>query len=506
MYGSVYVNQKATLGQQQALQDKTRYGDILQGYKVDQNLWASNTTVEDFERIMVFKNRDLNGRFFMQDFLTMFGSVRRQATFGSTYGWSEKDIDKFGVNVTGVADVGTATVTITSDSTTIKKQQYDILNCPSGNNLEVVSVSLVGGFETIVATKVGGGNVDASDLAVGHTLGDGGNAWPEKTGQPNGFISYGSPYYNQCQILKASASWSGSAITNMKGLSTITVNGKEKFLPTVHYETITNFQKMRESALMFSNEEGAGNSNFTAITQGLKTRGFVRDVEQNAGAQQNYATALDEADIQAFFGQMDDLNDNEEFLGMAGGNIFRQFHAALADYHDQGALDYGQFNPEQFKAVGIKINKYSYADKSLLVKRYRQFDDADVTGRAASVSATLTDYRDFMLVLNLGANAGTNVQGNGTGQLPYLSMKYKALDEVNRSLVIGFRSGMTGFNGHGVVPDSNLESGNSQQIVQRLAASHVASPIDGDEMYMLSEVGACLVAVDKAHGFIRRTS
>ncbi|WP_298504992.1 hypothetical protein [uncultured Sphaerochaeta sp.] len=488
------------------MQNTAHTGTLLESYgaSLGDYLWSTNLTSQQFEKLLVYKNRNMSGRFFMQDFLAVLGDKRRVPTDSTTYGWAEMPKQKYGATIdTVVGAFGSATITVDTTNTEIRLQQYDRLNLSSGKQAWVTATpTVVGGKERLVLSKVDGTNWASGELAAGQILGDAGNAWPENSAQPDGEQQYPTPYFNRTTIIKETNKYSGTVLAAATGIVTIdSGDGTGPWVPVEEYEALNRFQKAREDNYMWS-EESIPASGGSTISS---TRGIVPDVLANASASVNYAGPVDELDLRGLMTQFDDLTDEEEFAALCGGTYWKEINAGLAQYLVQGNYSYGVFNPAQFAHVGIKLNAYSFADKTLMFKRYRGFDDAYTTGTPASGGPTATqiDFKQFALFLNLGENAGTDQTGKA-GQLPYLSYRYRALGDTNRSVVVGFLKGMTGR--WNALSDQMIQGSSDIQALLDFERSHVASPIDADQMFLLSEVGAQLLCVDTAHGFMKATS
>lgn len=475
----------------QAQYNRTQVGDERDAYGQAGYLWGSGMNQADLERTLFYQFRGRDGHYFLHDFMKYFGN-RSYPGFTQDFEWREMGKTREGTTVTTVSATGSATITAKTGRTYVYHQPNEILNMTNGIQARVTAAVLDAGEEMLTLVKKDGTNWAAGQMVTGRVLGNSHNSWGEGTDQPLSRTWRPAPKANKYTIVKATSKFTGDALTTRMEFE---AEGGTVWVYENQKNTVYEFFRDRENALMWSEESIAG----AAVNE---TRGFVRDIEANASAVTTYTGAADEADIQAELLLFDVLADSDEHLLLAGRDLFFDAQRALKDYFLDGAVYYGEFNGRKNLAVGFGVKQYSFGNKILDLVQYRGFSDQDVTGAPpAGATATETNYRQFGLFLNLGRD-GMASDMEGGGSVPFLSYKYKMEGGVDRSLVCGHLHGMTGmahlYKAGGI--SSEADYAISQAMMMQ---NQVATPNDSEQFFMLSQIGARLVNVENAHGYMR---
>ena len=484
------ITQNPTNAQVLAQQGTIRVGAELDAFQNDDYLWSSGLNERDFEALVLYKFKGKDGHYFLHTFMRWFGA-RSFAGYQQDHEWFEQGKTRNGTTaVTIVSGVGTDTLVFESDRTEAYHQVNEVLNTTNGVQVYITLVDDTSGTEQISVKKVDATVFAAGDIQAGQFLGHSHNNWGEKTGQPNGKRWRPTRYQNKYGIVKATAENSGDARTTKTELDL--PGGAMTYVTENEYNTMLEFLVDRENMLAWSQESPVGD----AIT---RPRGIFRDIEVNSTVNTTYVGNVTEADYQAQIIQFDSTVDHKEFTAFAGQTFWFDTQNALKDYFLDGGVQYGQFATNRSLAVGIGVNQYKFGNHIINFVPYRGLDNTDVTGiPIAGATATDTDYKNLAFFINMGDDAGFDREGRS--RIPYLSYKYKALGNVNRSLVVGFEKGMTGLG-------SSIRNAGIEIPQKELAAlglgNQVSNDLDCDRFYLLSQISPRLACVDTAHGFMR---
>lgn len=457
------------------------------------NLWGSGVSARDFEKVMFWKYRTKLGRYFMSVFMLYF-AARAYPGHQVDYEWREMGKTRQDSLVTALGATGSATITFN----TTRTEQYvlvgDVLRSSTGMTFQVTNVDVSGGTEVVTVVKTVGGNFAVGNLTNNQRLGYSHNIFGEGTGQPGGRKWRPVIKSNKMGILKSTSENTGDARTTRAEID-LGGGGDPVWISVDEQITVDEHFISRENMVMFAEESVTGASP-------ISPRGIERDILANATASTTYAGAVDEADLQAQLLLFNVINDNDEFTILAGQKFIYDTVLALADYYNDGAVNYGSFSANKEMAVGMGISQYRFGSKTMNFVEYKGFNDRDVTGTPlAGPTVTDIDYRNFGLILNMGESGG---DGEGL-TIPYLSYKYKVLNGVDRRLVAGFYSGMTGLENS--LKDAGLTGASLNTTMSEIAMAHkVSHDGDSEKFFLLSQIGPRLVGVDTAHGWMRATS
>lgn len=484
--------------QQQAQYNRVVVGAELDANQQDGSLWASGLTAQELAYTIARKWQDRD-KWFMAGFLENMPG-RSFSVASQEHGWYEMGNTRRGVALqepTGGFVLNAANLVAETANASQYYQVNDVLNFPKKGAFQakVVAVDMTGpgATEKLTLAKIDGTNWIAGDVADNDFVGYAFNAYPEKSGQPNGRTYRPEYYSNKLTITKATTEYSGDALTQRIQIF------PESYVKFNEHETVKEFCINKENVLMWSQESPAG-------ANSLQSRGMVHDILDNSQVETQYTGAAVEADLQTTIRNLSSLNPSYEYMLLAGSELYYDTTAALKEYVVDGGVLYGSVGDiQQELAVGYKIGQYQFGTHTISLKHYRGFDDTNVTGTTAA-SATDIDFKSFGLFLNMMMQGGVTDGGNGPGSgnsIPYVSYAYKSMGGVDRSMVVGFLQGMTGLN-------NNAGFGSALTDIQQMAnmdqsvAQMVSSDLDCDRMFMLGQVGSRLVAVDTGHASIRK--
>jgi hypothetical protein len=138
---------------------------------------------------------------------------------------------------------------------------------------------------------------------------------------------------------------------------------------------LTKHQRDVEFQNMFSRQTSY-TKNLTGQNDPQTTAGVFTNTRAN-GIYGEYTTAVDEDQLRDWIKHMCIHGELKKCLVLAGLNFFDNLQRNLKDYVIQGAMNFGNYNAEQMKTVGIPINGYSFLDTVCHVVRYRPFNDPE---------------------------------------------------------------------------------------------------------------------------------
>lgn len=479
----------AQYNQNRVAQEQDSHGQA--GY-----LWSSGLSQEDQLKMIFFRYqaKGMGVHFFMQVFLQFFGN-RFKPVAQQDYSWFEMDKLRVGTTVDAI-DTGLPANPIIID--TARTFEYhvvgEVLQATNGWSARITNVDASGGTEKITLQKLDGTNFTATDIVAGQELGLSTTLFGEGSSAPKGKTWRPEERWNNLQTSRRTSENTGDARTTesrvslSQGANPLWVEANEDITLGEHLRDI-------ENGLMFG--RGGTGTNADTIKE---TLGILRDIEANSDTVQNYAGSLDEADIQAWFRAQNLVDNNDEFLSLAGSDAYFDFQDALRDFFLDGGVRYGDFGSKEGLSVGLNVQQYQYGSKVMNLKQYKGFNDSDVTGvPPAGPTATHTDYKKFVLMLNMGTPDFYKGQDASHELMCY---RYKSYKGVNRLLVANHLPGMTGMDSYIKANGLNDISGD----LKTLAKGMVATGDDKDQFFVLSQYGAQLVNTKTKHGYMRATS
>lgn len=515
-----YVDEQALLAIQQGMYIPGQKDILLNGYKLTDSIWASNTSTQDFEWGLSYLDQDFEDRSrrFFQDFWRIyyaFGetgeSIGYQPGFGPVFGWVEGDMAMKQAQIRNIITTAFPATTVILELQNTKQlfEAKDLLNVPRGGTYQVrvQSSALVGGYEQITVTRVSGTAMAAADFVIGDKLGWNGNSWEENSfGPTHTFETYPTPKYGRYSTIRGVSGLTGDAMTTGSNLvykSLGLPSGDGIVMTKAEFDMFRLFRDNREMTIMMSESSDAA-----AYTQ---TGGLLRTIQNHPGNVVGYATSIDDADFRAFFDAKDIVTQSDKFLFLMGGKAWNASQSIFQGLLDNGAQTFQPFDPKSYTDVGISVRSYTFGNKMSLFTHYRLFDDANFMGSATTdPTITTVDYKDYVLAINLMTShqvreTVSEDKANIKGPAPYVTIKYKQLGSVDRSLVVGFSKGMTGADSGTIGFGDPRANVGVIEAMNQVRMTQVNTSQDADRTFVLGQYGV-RVAYPQAHGILRRTS
>lgn len=357
---------------------------------------------------------------------------RSTSIANQSWTWSEQDRTRRAATITNASTAGSATRTLTLDTTTDEPYWIagDVVYSESNTAFIVDSIGTSTTFQTIVVSKQGGGNIADADVANGEKIGHGGSAFGEGTNQPDGRIFLPDEFGNNMQIIKRTAVLTRNSIHNAYWVDSLMDAYYFKENSILELE----FAKDREIEYMFNKKSAVGATRMTGD-------GWVRRVLSGTGSVLNtFSGAIQEADLQEHITDLVISSPATEFLVLAGAYLFADAHRALKGYFLAGAVDYGVFG--KVNKVGLELRQYVFFGKTITFVHYPLFDDIAVQPYRGIGSSTKINFSNFSLWLNMG---------NDTNGDPLVAMKHFTGSELIYAIEPGMVGGKTGGTFGGVV-------------------------------------------------------
>lgn len=472
-------------------------------YNQDGYLFASGFLERHFENLIHYRFRGQNGdNFFLHTLFKQFDQRRFQIG-GKYMQWrvQGKMRNALVVDTGGVGTTGGATLSVTFQAGAQTVQKDDVLVVPNASKLLNLIVTDASGWPTVVVKKVDGTNFAAGDVSVGDSLAFSHNSFGEGTGQPKGREWTPEEFSAGMGIVKSSCKFTGDAMTEMTEFAL--PNGERTWMYHNQYNTMMEHYRSVQN-MLFNSER---NDDETAAPQ--SPGGILNTIMANPATAETYTGAANETPLKQSLLNMNTLNEDEEFLLLCGQDLFYDLQDSLsALYHTDGAVNYGTFGQNAALAAGQRVVTYMIGNKTLHLKHFRHFDNADDLGApAGGASATSTDFSKFGLLINMGTDRGAtavNAMANGLGGvqgLPKIFYFSKMHNGIDRSLVVGHLPGMTGMQQS--VGAQLMNSSNAEVLMSAALQNMVSTDIDEDQFFALTQAGVGLVDPDYNHGTIR---
>lgn len=386
------------------------------------------------------------------------------------FSWNVLDRTRLGGTVSSVAGNTTATATfeITEFAYDGDNLGYlivgDVIRLQSGalGKVTAVAVSTIAANkQKVTVVRPDGSAWTAAALADAMVFGHVFTSFGEASSAPEGRLFLPTEEYNYTTILRRSFSISGSEFTNKIYLG----DGKSWYweVEDIHQK---EFARDREGLIMFGERASNGNAKMT--------RGILDYVIAD-GVNNGYATAagVTEADIRDHIKSLLIEGSSNELTVLCGADFLADVQVALRDYALNGAISYGKFGAN---TAGLDFHTYKFLGKTIHFVYYELFEDAAMVPYAANGSASLINFSNFSLWLDLGSDS--------TGK-SLITLKYKELDGQSRKFIYGYVPGMMnpkGANG-GEIPNGD----------------------DKFSIHMLSEIGVEFRLANRS-GILRATS
>lgn len=384
---------------------------------------------------------------------------KTEGVSNSQFDWYEQDrTRKGGTIASSTADGSSNQFTITlSDDTSTGSDGYFLKNdqimlWDGKTTATVDSVTGGNGSDQVLFVIATGGATPASPTAgdrVGHLA----SAFGEYSEAPKSRKYYPDLRYNQTQVIRRTCTVSGKNLTDK------TYIGNGAWYYKVEGYEMQEIAKDRENAIVFGQLSDAATTNPTC--EGILESLF------NGGVENTFASAVSEEDLRD---HIKDLvvsgGSGQEYMVFCGAQFFSDAQKSLESYYKQGGVNYGAFG-DPSKKVGINPQQYLFMGTLINFIHYAGFDDAEALP-LPTAGATSINHSNFSMWLNMGSDSAGD---------SYLSMKYKALEGMQRKFIYKKEVGMTG------------------------TGEFVANGNDGESGHMLSEIAPKLKVLNM-HGLL----
>lgn len=507
--GSLFSFGTPSSAQYNTTAGKSKGGTMQYAKGSDNHIWASGLSPTQIWSLMVAVMGGFGEKDFLSSFAETFGSNGKvamgvQEIDNDFWEYRELDRRRKAVEVDSTTAVGSQTIDVTTTLDFRMFQTYDIVQIATYPVIQarVEASVMTGGVNVITLRKLSNTNWLAGEISTGDFIARLTSAHGEASEGVESFNRYPTIRQAYTQILRVGTSYTDKAAfakipidlgTEDKGVSFYIDAGMRDM-----------FQDLREQVenMMFWQEPAA-------TGQGYQTsEGIFQAINNKAQVSINYATAVDEADFQAFFRAMNLRNNVNRWMFLGGYGFNEGVQNSLQPYLADGAAVYANFDgSDRLRVlkkeieVGFNIAGYNYMNKLISFKHYRNFDDITTTGYKGAASATVFNGTDMALAFPYQPVDSTVASGvkasNGQALAPIMKLVRK-----ERELVVGYIRGMTGV-GRKLGLDSLSPIGAS---AARGMAEVVQTAVAKDEVHLLAECGVAVIAPELLTGFLRRTS
>jgi len=276
---------------------------------------------------------------------------------------------------------------------------------------------------TVVNIADNGNGTDFSGKSVSII----GNAFAEKTGQPEGLTPRVHHYSNKCQIIKESFVVSGSEATNA---IYVKVNSPEHGSGYLWYlkgeaDTYQRFQDYAEmQCLLGTTASGSlvdANSNAIVTTEGL-----LPFIENKGQSMDLGSSAITMADFDAAVKSLDKYRGSKEMALYAGINLSLDIDDLLAAQgaYAAGGANYGTFANNKDMALNLGFNSFSRGGYTFHKKTYDLFNRPDLLG------ADGFNYNGYGMCIPMDSQK----DAKSGEKIPSLRIRYKAANGYSREM------------------------------------------------------------------------
>ena len=251
-----------------------------------------------------------------------------------------------------------------------------------------------------------------------------GNAYAERTGQPDGITPRVHQYSNKCQIIKESFTVSGSEATNAVYVK---VEGGYLWYLKGEADTYQRFQDYAELAMIVGQ---AGDSTLTdaATDTGtgtvVTTEGLLPFIENKGQSMDLGSSAITMADFDAAVKSLDKYRGSKEMALYAGINLSLDIDDLLASQgaYAAGGANYGTFSNSKDMALNLGFNSFSRGGYTFHKKTYDLFNRPDLLG------ASGFNYNGYGMCIPMDSQK----DAKSGEKIPSLRMRYKAANGYSR--------------------------------------------------------------------------
>ncbi len=251
-----------------------------------------------------------------------------------------------------------------------------------------------------------------------------GNAYAERTGQPDGITPRVHQYSNKCQIIKESFTVSGSEATNAVYVK---VEGGYLWYLKGEADTYQRFQDYAELAMIVGQ---AGDSTLTdAATDAgtgtvVTTEGLLPFIENKGQSMDLGSSAITMADFDAAVKSLDKYRGSKEMALYAGINLSLDIDDLLASQgaYAAGGANYGTFSNNKDMALNLGFNSFSRGGYTFHKKTYDLFNRPDLLGGAGF------NYNGYGMCIPMDSQK----DAKSGEKIPSLRMRYKAANGYSR--------------------------------------------------------------------------
>jgi hypothetical protein len=363
----------------------------------------------------------------------------------NVWSWFEMDRTRKGGTVTyATGAISTSTLTIETGYAWDAGAQLgylvvgDVIRFHTGATGRVTSS--VAGTEDSTKQKITVEHIDGRTWTADETAGTGigtgttgvfghvFNAQAEASDAPNGRTYLPEEKYNFTTILRRSFKVSGTEATNRTYIG----DGGAWFFEIENIE-MKELARDKEGLVMFgSSYKGSSTTGDVKTGAGLWELALANGVKTNFAA----ATGVTETDIQDTLQDLMVVGGSSNRLGLCGSQIHLDAQRALRDYHVAGSINYGGFGGNE---VGLDVQSYRIGGQTLDLVHYALFDDTAMVPTPATVSSTATDFKNAMILLDMG----TDDKGK-----KLISLKYKGLNGSSRKFIHAYEDGLMSADGN----------------------------------------------------------
>lgn len=328
---------------------------------------------------------------------------RKQPVKNDSWQYFEKAKFRKSYNIgAGSSNLTTGTATVKILSATVANcnlLQNDVLRFENGETGRVVSLTQSTNDVDVVVDKLTSGNFA---LAVGDAFSHLYNLQPEYSNSPGSRVWTEQTFTEKMAIMRRAITCSTTEAGNQKWVK---YNGKDRYYFINEMETMEQMAFDAEMYIMFGEQTDANIS--TTTPQG--GNGIIPRI-LSRGVVGTFSSTVSETDILEQIRLMCVNSPTDEFTVLCGSKFFKDATYALRHYSLAGAVDYGSF--AGLTLVGLKLQSYTFMDKTLHFKLYYPFADQSVLPTPVRGGI---NWDNAAVFLNMGSDR------NG----PLLELKYK---------------------------------------------------------------------------------
>lgn len=450
----------------------TQSGRVANGLGLNNNLFAAYLDIPEVSDFLSI----VHPEYLMTSFLDFYEG-RSIATAAQSWSYFQSITDRTRGQIASIDTAfGSNTITMTLVSGTERNfvpgrvamitSAYDPASPTTQRTALRAIVTAIPGAGQITLSKRDGtvwnaAEISATPGAANNLLGSAYTLVGENSSAPNEWYVLPEVKEGNLSTYRTSFSITGDALSQATW-----VPGTHQWYYQLQWEKYASFRRDIEVGLGFNDRVNSG------VVSGA---GWV-DTIMAEGQVNPFGGPMTESDLFQFAKPLNRNAVRPEYLFFCGNDYAMDVSAALKQY----ALDSSAVTMMTpfINAAGVNIKTYEVFNTRFHFSHYRMLDDPNLFTNQTGIfgGGAYRDWSKSAIAVNMGMDTSQSA--------PLIRSRHKEYGMVNRKMVYGWQSGMTGFRSNSNMSESDIlgAGGNAE-------STEVVSDVDGMRCHFLAQRG-----------------